>query len=107
VGEATRWNAVSFYGMTAIGMLICFCTLAVSQRPVWMRIVALACIVAATFVIRLTTLTLNPDSSNWNGDMWAVLAAFSRVRVTKVTLLSLALPLAVYAVSIEGIGGPT
>jgi phytol kinase len=74
----------------------------------------------AACILRAVVIGLNPDSANWNGQMWpaglAALAlasllpslrpeAFVRRRMTKVTLLALVvpLPLYLYAMTISGV----
>jgi phytol kinase len=76
----------------------------------------LSAIVLALCVVRYLVIGLNPDPANWNGPMWSVTIAslalatvvpslvpqaFAQARVLKLTLLSLAIPLATYLYSID------
>ena len=116
LGNATGWNAVSFYGMTAMGLMVGLCAIAVTPRSVLARVAILTAIVLALCVVRYLVIGLNPDPANWNGPMWSVTVAslalatvvpslvpqaFVQARVLKLTLLSLAIPLATYLYSID------
>ncbi len=116
LGNVTDWNAVSFYGLTAMGVMIGLCAIALTGRGIALRLGTLAVIAVAAFILRAKIIGLNPVSANWNGPMWsttvvavaiAIFActvfphAFLRARVTKLTLLCLIVPLAVYLFSID------
>jgi phytol kinase len=120
LGNATQWNAVSFYGLTTMGLMIGLCALALKPQSLAVRIVALMAIVAGVLVLRAAIINVNPAPSNWNGPIWAlsVISAvgmaiipsiypsgFVRARVTKLTLLALAIPLLsyLYAIDISGL----
>ena len=113
LGNATGWNAISFYGMTAMGMTAGFCGLALVPKTFLWRGLGVCLIVGLLCCIRYWSLSMNADLRNWNGPMWggnainltfilgAVLAVptfFYRYRVTKVTLASGGIPLAIYSV---------
>lgn len=116
LGNATGWNAVSFYGMTAMGLMVGLCAIAVTPRSILARVAILSAIILALCVVRYLVIGLNPDPANWNGPMWSVTfaslalativpslvpQAFAQARVLKLTLLSLAIPLATYLYSID------
>ncbi|PUB10170.1 hypothetical protein [Yoonia sediminilitoris] len=119
LGNATQWNAVSFYGMTAMGLMLGFCALAVTGQRVLVRVITLTAIVAGACLLRMIILQLNPDGTNWNGMMWPAVAgmamltlglpslwpvAFAQARVAKLTLLALAPPLVTYLHAIYSAG---
>ncbi len=116
LGTATGWNAISFYGMTAMGMLIGLSALALTRRTAVTRIAILSGIAVASCAVRLMVIDLNPETANWNGPMWSITLtclavtaiapslapqAFAQARVTKLTFLSLVIPLATYLFSID------
>ncbi|WP_424944571.1 diacylglycerol/polyprenol kinase family protein [Aliiroseovarius crassostreae] len=116
LGNATGWNAVSFYGITAMGMMVGLCALALTRRRITTRVALLSIIVLACCAVRYMVIHLNSESANWNGPMWSVTVtclalstivpslaphAFAQARVTKLTCLSLAIPLATYLFSID------
>lgn len=111
LGNSIDWNAISFYGMTAMGLMAGLCALAVSQRSVAARVFVLGAILLAACGLRMLVLALNPEGSNWAGAMWpAVIASlalsvvppslfpqkFSEARVSKLTGLALLAPLGSY-----------
>lgn len=115
LGNATGWNAVTFYGLTAMGMTLALCALALADRPVAVRGGLLLLAAGGLCVIYAVAFGLNPDASNWNGPMWPAVvasvllsgltpslipAAFGASRVTKVTLMSLAIPVTTYLAAI-------
>ena len=116
IGNATGWNAVSFYGMTAMGMVMALCAIALSGRPISIQITSLVLIAVTLLGIRSLALGLNPEVANWNGSMilisgvGIVLAAmlpivaphlFLQARVARLTVLSLIVPLGTFLVSIS------
>lgn len=116
LGNATGWNAVSFYGIVAMGMMIGHSALALRPQTNLMRFTGLAAVVMAAIVLRAIVVGLNPADANWNGPMWSVVlvcialtagvpsafpALFAQARVTKMVLLSLAIPLAAYFYAID------
>lgn len=116
LGTATGWNAVSYYGITAIGMTVGLSALAVSARRPGQRIVWLSAVVALCLAVRALALSLNLHDTHWSGPLWPVLVgsiavmvlvpslaprAFAHARVSKLTTLALALPLATYLLSMD------
>lgn len=111
LGTATEQNAISFYGITSMGLMIGFSALAViPQRPVARFAVVCAILLGAAY-LRTTIISLNPDTTNWNGPMWGNIllsvllmagipsfypAVFAHSRVMKLTLMSLVIPLMTY-----------
>jgi phytol kinase len=111
LGTATGLNAVSFYGVTAIGMVMGLSALALSASPLGIRIGAFAIIALVVVLLHAVAFSLNPDASTWNGPMWGLVIAsmglaalaptllprvFSTDRVARLTALSLAMPLSAY-----------
>lgn len=116
LGNATGWNAISFYGMTAIGMTVGLSAIALGTYNFGMRILMLAVVVAVCLAVRVLALGLNPDQTHWNGPMWPALIlsvvfmaltpsilthSFQRARVSKVVGLALLIPLATYLISMD------
>jgi phytol kinase len=115
LGNATGWNAITFYGMTAMGMVMELSALAMMRHGVLIRVGFLLIVGLILCLLYAVALSVNPESTNWNGPMWPVVLAclllaagppslvpraFSNARVTKVTLSALSLPLATYIVSL-------
>lgn len=116
LGNATGQNAVAFYGMTAMGLIMGFSAMALSARPRILAGVVLLAIAVVLCVIRAAVIDLNPEFTNWNGAMWPVVTAtllltamaplllptaFDHRRVAKLTLLALVVPLCSYLFSID------
>ena len=116
LGNTTGWNAISFYGLTAMGMMVGLSVIALSKRGLVMRVAILGGIAALACLLRAGIINLNPENTNWNGPMWPATIAtlallisatsflpdrFSHARVTKLTLLSLVIPLATYLFSVD------
>ncbi len=107
LGTALGWNAVQFYGLTAMGLVMGLTTLALRRALIWVPVIALALI-----GLRQIVTWLNPPPSLW-AEPLLVLAclclslsalasavlpgAFFRHRVLKLTVLSMILPLGYYA----------
>ena len=115
-GNASGWGAISFYGLTVIGMAVGLSAIALVSQPMIIRIFGLIGVMISACLIWNLIVTLNPLAANWNGPMWpnlvaclAVTAAtaslfpqfFSRNRVTRITGVSLIIPLASYLFSIN------
>lgn len=116
LGNAAGWNAISFYGMTAMGMVAGLCAIALARHAAATRIAVIVIVATALCALRAMVISLNPAETNWNGPMWPsviaclVLAsaipalfphAFTQARVTKLAVISLAVPLATYLMSID------
>ncbi len=121
LGTATGWGAISFYGLTAMAMMLGLCALALAPQPVWVRGGGLVALGIAACALRDWLLGFNPAPSNWNGAMWAVVAtslgivlaatvlrpqAFANGRALKLTLLALVVPLGAYLLAVDYGGGP-
>jgi hypothetical protein len=80
------------------------------------RVGTLFAIVAAACLLRPMLIGLNPDTSNWAGPMWPIVAAtltlailvptlfpgvFAQGRVARMTMLAVSIPLAAYVFSIS------
>jgi phytol kinase len=113
LGNATGWNAISFYGMTAMGMALGLCALALVPKRLMYRIIGLGFLVVILCLIRQWSLVMNTGLRNWNGPMWPAIATnltfiaaiifmaptlFHRYRVTKLTLASGLMPFVIYSV---------
>ncbi|MBU2981679.1 hypothetical protein KO498_07600 [Lentibacter algarum] len=116
LGNASGWNAISFYGLTAMSLVTGLCAVALSKSALFARLASLLAITAALCGIRFVVIGLNPETTNWNGPMWGlviaclVLAAvvpslfaqaFAKARVTKLALMSLLIPLPAYLMVID------
>ncbi|MBB5723125.1 phytol kinase [Loktanella ponticola] len=114
LGNATGWNAVSFYGITAMGLSMGFCGIALGVKPLPARILGAIGVILGLCLLRYISLNLNDGVRNWSGPMWSVafinlslismttLTAphlFRRFRVTKLIAMSLLTPLASYCIS--------
>ncbi len=115
LGLATGWNAVGFYGMTAMGLAMGLATLALQGRLALVPLVA-----ALLFALREAVVALNPPATLWAEPLWPLtlvcLAAtagpvilapglFARDRVLKLTILATLPPLATYlALVLTGTG---
>ncbi len=114
LGNATGWNAVSFYGITAMGLSMGFCGIALGVKPLPARILGAIGVILGLCLLRYISLNLNDGVRNWSGPMWGVVFInlslismttltmphlFRRFRVTKLIATSLAVPLASYCIS--------
>jgi phytol kinase len=121
LGNGTDWNAVSFYGVTALGMMVALCAIALSKQSLLARGAALTVIVLAALGLRTQLIAMNAPEANWAGPMWPALLAtlalcvllplfrphlFSQSRVMRVTLMALVVPLASYGLAISFSFGP-
>lgn len=115
LGTATGWGAISFYGLTAMAMMVGLCALALAPQSVWGRVAGVCIIVVTSCALRLWLLGFNPAASNWNGPMWPAVAAsvtvvamatllrpqaFADGRALKITLLALVVPLGAYLMAV-------
>jgi phytol kinase len=113
LGNATGWNAVSFYGISAMGLSVGFCGLALATKPILTRIFGLLCVILVLCALRYISLTMNDDLRNWNGPMWGAVMVnliffsaitfdsaflFKRFRVIVLTVGSTLVPIVVYCV---------
>ncbi|MGO4852968.1 diacylglycerol/polyprenol kinase family protein [Phaeovulum sp. W22_SRMD_FR3] len=120
LGDATGYNAISFYGMITMAMTTALGALALTPQPRARQIGTLLCLLGGACLIRAGVIGLNPAGTNWNGPMWpgviACLAlsallptlspkAFAARRMLKVTLLSLAVPVPAYLYAMAVAGG--
>lgn len=115
LGTAVGWNAVQFYGLTAMGLVMGLSTLALRRNLIWVPIIA-----AALLGLRYGVTQLNPEETLW-AEPTVILAClclalsaavsaalpdmFFRHRVLKLTLLSMILPLAYYTLAVIDRGG--
>lgn len=119
LGNATGWNAVSFYGMCAMGMSAGFCMIALATKPPMTRVIGGICVILALCLLRYLAVTLNDAARNWAGSMWGGIMVnlilisamtinfsylFKRFRVTLLTIGSTVVPLVMYFVQID-VGG--
>lgn len=119
LGNATGWNAVSFYGITAMGLTIGLVAIALTPRANLIRSGGFTIALIVLIIIRHGVVSANPITSNWAeplevlalislsviGTISGVATDFFRTdRVLKLTLLSLAMPLGYYLYSIDIFG---
>ena len=115
LGNAVGWNAVQFYGLTAMGLVMGLSTLALRHKLIWVPVIA-----AALLGVRQVVTGLNPPHSLWAEPLLvlaclclalsAVASAalpglFFRHRVLKLTLIAMILPLAYFALAVMDQGG--
>jgi len=116
MGRATGWNAISFYGLSAMGLTMGLSVIALAQSRAPLRVPAILGIAAALYFIRQGASFANPATSNWAESlagltlfvlasiiaMTAVFAGkFRNERVLKLTVPSVILPLGYYLYSIN------
>lgn len=115
-GNAAGWDAISFFGLSAMGLAMGLIAVALRPTPIAIPFAA-----ALLFFIRSWVVSLNSDQSNWAEPLTALalvsLATMAIVplllphllqknRVFRLTLLALLPPLAYYIWSIaEAFGG--
>ncbi|WP_170332071.1 hypothetical protein [Ruegeria arenilitoris] len=112
VGNATGWDAISFFGVSAMGLAMGLTAVALRTIPIAIPLVA-----AVLFLIRIWAVSLNSDQSNWAEPLTALslvsLAIMAIVplffpqllqknRVSRLTLLAVLPPLAYYIWFIAG-----
>jgi phytol kinase len=110
-GTATGLNAVSFYGVTAMGMVMGLSAIALSRQAAGIRVGAFCDRRACRGLLLRRRLQPQPRRVEWNGPMWGLVIAsmglaalaptllprvFSTDRVARLTALSLAMPLSAY-----------
>ncbi|MDP2080370.1 MAG: hypothetical protein U0934_07505 [Pseudotabrizicola sp.] len=115
VGNATGWNAVQFYGLTAMGLVMGLCTLALGRQLIWVPVIA-----AGLLAVRGVATSLNVTTTLWAEPLWLLASAclvvsaaaaiavphlFGRDRVLKLTFLSMILPVGYYAIAVMQQGG--
>ncbi|MEM1275594.1 MAG: hypothetical protein AAGH74_03645 [Pseudomonadota bacterium] len=114
LGGAMAMNAITFYGLTALGWAISLTTLALSRKGLASRAVA-AIPVAISLLVLFLALSTFDQGADARGALMLPLAVavvlvamvpalispglFARGRVAKVAVLSLALPLPAYLVT--------
>ncbi len=114
LGNATGANAISFYGITALGMMTGLCAIALNTARAKVRILTLIAVGLTCVAVRALAIQLNPAPTYWNGPMWPLLIGciavmgitpltiphfFGHKRVTKIVILSLTIPLITYLIS--------
>lgn len=110
LGNATGWNGVSFFELSAMGLAMGLSVLALRGK-----VLAVAAVASALFAIRHMVVTLNPDASNWAEPLIALSLItlgvsagaplifprlFTKDRVMKLTALAIAPPLIYYLWSV-------
>ncbi len=110
LGNATGWNAVSFFGLSAMGLAMGLSVLALRGKAL-----TVAAVAAILFATRNMVVTLNPDASNWAEPLVALSLItlgvsagaplifprlFIKDRVAKLTALAIAPPLIFYLWSV-------
>lgn len=110
-GTVTGMNALSFYGLTFVGLAVTLGTIAVSVQPIWLRLSTPALLALIFGGLYLHLISLNLPVAQWHGDMVAFLAIslamavgvplmrpgwFDWHRVPKTLGISLAVPVLAY-----------
>ncbi|WP_425083680.1 hypothetical protein [Ruegeria profundi] len=112
MGHATGWDAISFFGLSAMGLAMGHIAVALRSSPIAIPLAA-----AVLFAVRAWVVSQNSEQSNWAEPLTA-LALFSLLctaavplarpqwfekdRVFRLTLLALALPLFYYVWILAG-----
>ncbi len=119
LGNATGWNAISFYGISAMGLTMGLSVIALESSRALLRVPAILGITAVLYFIRQGISFANPVTSNWaeplGGIALLVLAlvivmtvlffgSFRSERVLKLTVPSVILPLGYYFYSMNQSG---
>lgn len=112
LGNATGWNAVSFYGISAMRLAMGFSVLALRGK-----VFAILLVATALFLVRRFAVALNPEPARWAEPLtilallslicmtavaWIRPQWFEKDRVLRLTVLALAPPLIYYAYSVAG-----
>ncbi len=112
VGNATGWDAVSFFGLSAMGLAMGLTAVALRPIPILIPLAA-----AVLYFIRAWAVSMNSEQSNWAEPLTilALLSLFCTVavpllrphwfekdRVLRLTLLALTLPLIYYVWIVAG-----
>lgn len=116
LGNATGWNAVSFYGISAMGLAMGLSVTALAPTGIAVRTLGIGSIAVTLYFIRQGVIALNPAASNWAEPLNA-LALFVLVlitvlplfyarmfhhnRVIKLTILSVSISLGYYLFSMS------
>ena len=106
LGTATGWDAISFFGLSSMGLAMGLCTVALLPMPVALPLVA-----AILFLVRIWAVSQNSDQSNWAEPLtWLSLFSlaimvivpfarpqmFQKNRVSRLTIMALLPPLLYY-----------
>lgn len=120
LGNASGWNAISFYGISAMGLTMGLSVIALNKERTLWRTIGVAGIAGGLFFLSRVIVTFNPELSNWAEPLGGVTLAVLVImvvtatifprwilndRVLKLTILSVALPLGyyLYAINLSGI----
>jgi dolichol kinase len=110
LGNATGWNAVSFYGLSATGLAMGLSAIALRGD-----IKSVFAVAVTLLVIRAIIVLLNPPAADWAEPLWGLAVVcvvicgvapmlashrFARNRVFKLTLLALIPALGYYVVAV-------
>jgi len=116
LGNATGWNAVSFYGISAMGLAMGLSVTALAPAGIVVRFLGIGGIAVALYFIRQGVSALNPAASNWAEPLNALALfvlvlitviplfyarMFQHNRVIKLTLLSVSISLGYYLFSMS------
>ncbi|MEL6643396.1 MAG: hypothetical protein AAFQ79_05630 [Pseudomonadota bacterium] len=112
LGNALGWNAVGFYGLSAMGLTMGLVSIALGPRILWILAVAVV-----LFALRYGVVRMTPAEATWAEPLWPLAiaclalpvlatrlfpAAFTSDRVLKLTVVALLLPTAYYAIAVAG-----
>ncbi len=111
-GNATGWDAISFFGLSAMGLAMGLTSVALRAIPIAIPLAA-----AVLYLTRNWSVSLNSEHSNWAEPLTALSLVslaitaivplllpqlLQRDRILRLTILALFLPLAYYIWSIAG-----
>jgi len=111
LGTAIGLNALSFYGITSMGLVMALSSIALAAQPIGLRVGFSIMIAVVLGLLHGVAVAVNPSIATWNGAMWGIAAAnlvlaatapaifpsaFAKNRVAKIAAMALALPLITY-----------
>jgi len=119
LGNATGWNAISFFGISAMGLTMGLSVIALEPSRAWLRVPAILGIAIVLYFIRQGVSFANPATSNWAEPLGgialfvlvliiATTALFPAIlrseRVLKLTVPSVIVPVGFYLYSMNQFG---
>lgn len=119
LGNATGANAVSFYGVAAMGLTLGLAATALERRSSLRQLAGVVILAGAMCLIRAGVVAANPPEANWNGAIWWVVwvtlllaslpvmlwpRCFDQDRVARISGLAMAAPFLSYLFATEFLG---
>ncbi len=111
LGEATGFNALSFYGLSAIGLILSLVILGSSSSAVALRFALPAMAIVGLLWLWVQLTALNPETTRWHDQPWLMVAGslalpllipflgpqvFARTRMIRLAMLASVGPLVGY-----------